>query len=476
MTIFSGNSAAGRGVQAVRRGALLAVVVLVATGCRTVARRPPAELSLLVANVSHQRAGVPMQELLVYDPSQADRPPTRVLSLLGQEWPLQLIAPLGPARYLAGRRLRDTVDQTHQELVSVDLKRRTLETLVDRFDHFLWTSHHHVVYTVAPAGEVGTASVGSGTRVPDVKPTGLRLMRYWITGDSVEPIIDRPVRVLHRLAGTECVVLITRPQPVIAMLDWFTGQYADVFRLPPGGAVSASILGKDGRNLLLVLQFVGRSWDLFDLYLLNVPNRSARLLRTNISCPLDPHSLFAPRLPVVFLDEQTIAFVEAGTTRRGDGSVADVRYNTVIVKLATNRVLQRQEHPAAGLAKAPPAPYLPSETLARLGLGEPPPAPIWPSSPGDHSSADGSASMSWQQFLSYKDGRLRAGDDTSFAPEQVDMFRVSPTGTVLAARLKRDTDQQPNELLVISAHPGRIYSFPVKLISRLYWLDADAKR
>jgi hypothetical protein len=301
-------------------------------------------------------------------------------------------------------------------------------------------------------------------------------MRYWITGDSVERVIDKPVRVLHRLPGTKCVALLLEQHPVIALLDWFTGQHADIFRLPPGAAVSATVLAEDRQRMLLVLQFVGRRWDLFDLYLLNVANRTTRLLRTNITCPLKASSQFAPRLPVTFLDEQTVAFVEAATTRGPNGSVLESQYDTVIVKLSTNRVLQRQVHPTSGLASSPPDPYLPPETLARLGLRRPPTAPVWPSSPGGESASEASGDTSWQQFLEYRSGRLYAADGTSFAPEQIDMFRISPAGSVLAARIKKNAQNPQNKLLAISQRDKRCYSFPLKPVAQMYWLGDKADR
>jgi hypothetical protein len=260
------------------------------------------------------------------------------------------------------------------------------------------------------------------------------------------------------------------------MLDWFTGQHAEVFRLPPGAAISASVLSEDRQGLLLALQFAGRPWDLFDLYWIHVPNRSATLIRANVPCPLDPRSRVAPRLPVAAIDPQHIVLVEAEVTRRdADGVSLDGQYYTVIMKLPTRRVLQRVRHTAVGLSEVPPEPYLPAEMRARLGLPVPLRASVWPSEPNDDpilSARDTIAT--WRRFLNYRDGRLWLDDQTSFAPDQIDMFQPSPGGGALAARVRPSGNGAAEELLVVYRVKNDKTSvrFPLESISQLHWLPS----
>jgi hypothetical protein len=446
-----------------------------AAGCSTAGRKP-AEQALLLINVSDQRAAVPIQELYVYDPQNPVCPPQRAIRLLGDEHPLQFVTPLRRSCFLAARQVRDAAEQTHQELVEVDLQQQRITTRIDRFDQFLWASHHHVLYCVAPPGQPFAVATGPKTNLPELRPTGCQLIRYWVTADRIEPVLDQPVRVLHRLDGTKCIVLALEPQPVVVLLNWFTSQPLDLFRLPAGAAISASLVSEDYQRLLLVLQFAGRSWNLFDLYLLSIPNRTARLLRANIHCPPAANSQFAPRLPVTFIDDQTVAFVEAHVTRRNaDGTPTDGQYYTTIMKLATGRVLQRLAHPAAGLAAAPPEPHLPNETLTRMHLPEPPPTPVWPSEPGHEPTArQASENGAWKRFFTYQESQLRLEDGTAFLPGQIDMFRLAPTGSILAARVQEPQSAQLSELLIVLRDPIRSLRFPMKQITEIYWLAAPS--
>ncbi len=429
-----------------------------------------AEHGLLLVQTGGERARVPFQKLYIHDPQAAAGAPAERMTLLGQEWPLELVCRTGEATFLATQRVRDTVDRTHQELVEVDLQQRRIATVVDRFDRLLWVDHKQIVYGVGP--DEGTAATARGRRVlPAVESTGYRLMRYWITGDLVEEIFDRPLCMLHRLDGTQCVALVTRPRPMLVMLDWFTSQYVELFRLPPGAAVSASVLTEDRQAVWLVLQFAGRPWDLFDLYWVHVANRSATLIRANVPCPVDRRSRVAPRLPLAAIDKEHIALVEAEVTQRdAQGVPLDGQYYTVIMKLPTRRVLQRVRHPAEGLSEAPPEPYLPTETLTRLGLPAPLRASVWPSGPNDDpilSALD--ETVAWRRFFDYRHGRLWLDDRTSFAPDQVDTFHVSPGGGALAARVLSSVGE---ELLVVHrVKKGKAsFRFPLGSISRIGWL------
>jgi hypothetical protein len=450
--------------------ALIASVAMAAlAGCGPTGQAT-AERGLLLVQSGGERARVPFQKLYIYDPQAAADAPVERMRLLGQEWPLEFVCRTAEATFLATQRVRDTVDRTHQELVEVDLQHRRISTVVDRFDRLLWVDHNQIVYGVGP-GE-GMAATARGRRVlPAVESTGYRLMRYWITGDLAEEIFDRPLCMLHRLDGTQCVALVTRPRPILIMLDWFTSQHVEIFRLPPGAAVSASVLTEDRQAVWLVLQFAGRPWDLFDLYWVHVANRSATLIRANVPCPLDRRSRVAPRLPLAAIDKEHIALVEAEVTQRdAQGVPLDGQYYTVIMKLPTRRVLQRVRHLDAGLSEAPPEPHLPTETLTRLGLPAPLRASVWPSAPNDDpilSARDETATR--RRFLDSRDGRLWLDDQTSFAPDQIDMFHVSPGGGALAARVRSSGGE---DLLVIHrVKDGKAsFRFPLGSISRIGWL------
>ena len=454
---------------------IVSVGVAALAGCRA-GGELPVERGLLIVQTSGERASVPFQKLYIYDPQTAASAPLEGMTLLGQEWPLALVCRTGAARFLAAQRVRDTVDRTHQELIEVDLETRQVTTVTDRFDRLLWVDRNQIVYGVDAQDGVAAAVAGKGRSLPPVQPWGYRLMRYWITGSLIEPIMDRPLRVLHRLRGTQCVALVTRPRPVLVMLDSFTNQHAEIFRLPPGAAISASVLTEDGEALLLVLQFAGRPWDLFDLYWVHVPNRSATLVRANVPCPLDPRSRLAPRLPLAAIDPERIALVEAEVTRRdAEGVPLDGQYYTVIMKLPTRRVLQRVRHPTEGLSEVPPEPYLPAETLTRLGLPAPLRASVWPSEPNDDpilSARD--TSTTWRRFLDYRDGRLWLDDQTGFAPDQIDMFQLSPGGGVLAARVRSSDSAAAEELLVVYRvkNDKTGVRFPLGSISQLHWLPS----
>ena len=452
-----------------------ALALIVSVGVAALAGCGPggealAEHGLLLVQTGGERARVPFQKLYIHDPQAAAGAPAERMTLLGQEWPLEFVCRKTEATFLATQRVRDTVDRTHQELVEVDLQQRRTTTIVDRFDRLLWVDHNQIVYGVGP--DEGMAATARGRRVlPAVESTGYRLMRYWIAGDLVEEVFDRPLCMLHRLDGTQCVALVTRSRPMLVMLDWFTSQHAEVFRLPPGAAISASVLSEDRQAVLLALQFAGRSWDLFDLYWVHVANRTATLIRANVPCPLDRRSRVAPRLPLAAIDKEHIALVEAEVTQRdAQGVPLDGQYYTVIMKLPTRRVLQRVRHPSEGLSEAPPEPYLPTETLARLGLPAPLRASVWPSGPNDDpilSARDETAT--WRRFFDHRDGRLRLDDRTSFAPDQVDMFHVSPGGGALAARVRSSGGE---ELLVVHrVKKGEAsFRFPLGSISRIDWL------
>jgi hypothetical protein len=179
----------------------------------------------------------------------------------------------------------------------------------------------------------------------------------------------------------------------------------------------------------------------------------------------------APRLPLAAIDTEHIALVEAEVTKRDtEGVPLDGQYHTLIIKLPTRRVLQRVRHPNRGLSDAPPEPYLPTETLARLGLPAPLRASVWPSGPNDDpilSARDETAT--WRRFFDYRDGRLWLDDQTSFAPEQVDMFHVSPGGGALAARVRSPAGE---ELLVVHrVKKGKAgFRFALGSISGIGWL------
>ncbi|HUW81371.1 MAG TPA: hypothetical protein VMZ31_01090 [Phycisphaerae bacterium] len=463
-----GRLRAGQGAFAL----IVSVGVAALAGCGP-GGQAMAERGLLLVQTGGERASVPLQKLHIYDPQTAASAPAERMTLLGQEWPLELVCRTADATFLATQRVRDTVDRTHQELVEVDLQQRRIATVIDRFDRLLWVDHNQIVYGVGPDEGVTAAMARGGRALPAVESTGYRLMRYWITGNLVEEILDRPLCMLHRLDGTRCVALVTRPRPVLVMLDWFTGQHAEVFRLPPGAAISASVLSEDRQALLLALQFAGRPWDLFDLYWIHVPNRSATLIRANVPCPLDRRSRLAPRLPLAAIDTDRIVLVEAEVTRRdAEGVPLDGQYYTVIMKLPTRRVLQRVRHPTEGLSEAPPEPYLPTETLARLGLPAPLRASVWPSGPNDDpilSACDEAAT--WRQFLDYRDGQLWLDDRTSFAPDEIDMFEPSPGGRALAARVRSSGGE---ELLVVHrVKNGKAsFRFPLDSISQLHWLPS----
>jgi len=450
---------------------IVSVGVAALPGCGP-GKEAMAERGLLLVQTGGERARVPFQKLHIYDPQAAAGAPVERMTLLGQEWPLEFVCRTAEATFLATQQVRDTVDRTHQELVEVDLRQRRIAAVIDRFDRLLWVDHNQIVYGVGPDEEVTAMARGRRVR-PAVESTGYRLMRYWITGDLVEEIFDRPLCMLHRLAGTQCVALVTRPRPKLVMLDWFTSQYAEVFRLPPGAAVSASVLSEDRQSVLLALQFAGRPWDLFDLYWIHVANRSATLVRANVPCPLDRRSRVAPRLPLAAIDKERIALVEAEVAHRDpEGVPLDGQYYTLIMKLPTRRVLQRMRHPTEGLSEAPPEPYLPAETLARLGLPVPLRASVWPSGPNDDpilSARDETAT--WRRFFDYRDGRLWLDDRTSFAPDQVDMFHVSPGGGALAARVRSSGGE---ELLVVQrVKKGKAsFRFPLGSISQLHWLPS----
>jgi len=127
-------------------------------------------------------------------------------------------------------------------------------------------------------------------------------------------------------------------------------------------------------------------------------------------------------------------------------------------------------HPAEGLSEAPPEPYLPTETLTRLGLPAPLRASVWPSGPNDDpilSALD--ETVAWRRFFDYRHGRLWLDDRTSFAPDQVDTFHVSPGGGALAARVLSSVGE---ELLVVHrVKKGKAsFRFPLGSISRIGWL------
>ncbi|MFQ6048566.1 MAG: hypothetical protein ACE5K7_04310, partial [Phycisphaerae bacterium] len=262
---------------------------------------------------------------------------------------------------------------------------------------------------------------------------------------------------------------------VVAVLNWLTGQLVELLRLPPGAILSRTVLSDNAQRLIVAVRFVGRSWNLFDLYLVSVPNRTGRLLRSDVLAAISPESNYAPDLSLTFLDNDHIAFVETRVSRRSPaGQPLDGRYWTVIIRLPTGRTISRQAHPHPGLSPWPPRPYLPDELLARLNLPLPSPVPAWPATNG----AFGGSALArpgglWKRFFQYRAGRLWLADGTGISPAAVDMFQLSPGRSVLAARWRPNAKPDRNVLLVIFEGPGRTYRFSLRPIVALHWLAAS---